>query len=453
MITNDSLRIPPHSEEAERGILGSILLDSDAIHKCQRKGISNESFYDRRHQCLYENLLEMSQTNVPMDAITIGDWLKDHNAFEKIGGYDYLIELQGETLVPDHVDFYCDIVIDKKEQRTIIEKSSEAIDRAYRGDPENDEIISDLTTGLVGMRKREIKETTTDEIIELVQAAATGSTRCIPTPFDGLTRRTGGPMLGMETILTGRAKSGKSMLKSFWLRYLGEKGIPALDCPYEDGEIIAKMRCASIGTFNAGQMIRGGRYVRYNERWEWFPNQPRDIEVVRRKMKEMEQLPIYWDEERVRVKRLKSKLAEWVDKHGIKVVFLDGAKDIPRDEGTYNDTGQDEEISHGITEAARSLDIAIISIYHLTKLAQDELIKSHHIRGSGNIVSNSRLVYALQGDKSGSSLHSYSDAKPLDFNADGYCETRVLECIDNNHGDLGKTWLNSDLGLCAFSLK
>ncbi len=97
------------------------------------------------------------------------------------------------------------------------------------------------------------------------------------------------------------------------------------------------------------------------------------------------------------------------------------------------------------------MDIAIISIYHLTKLAHDELIRSNHIRGSGNITSNSRLVYALQGDKNGASLDQYFNAKPLNLTEDGYCNTRVLECIDNNHAETGMTWLDCDLGLCSFS--
>ena len=68
------LRIPPHSEEAERGGLGSILLDpSNAIDKCLAKRLGSESFYDRRHQALFEQMVEMSQANVPMDAITIAE--------------------------------------------------------------------------------------------------------------------------------------------------------------------------------------------------------------------------------------------------------------------------------------------------------------------------------------------------------------------------------------------
>ena len=76
------LRIPPHSEEAERGVLGSVLLDpAHALDKCLAKRLAGEAFYDPRHQVLFDALVDMSQANVAMDAITIAEWLKSHHLF------------------------------------------------------------------------------------------------------------------------------------------------------------------------------------------------------------------------------------------------------------------------------------------------------------------------------------------------------------------------------------
>jgi replicative DNA helicase len=143
------LRIPPHSDEAERGVLGSILLDPvSAIDKCLAKRLGSDAFYDRRHQALFEQMVDMNQANVPMDAITISEWLKDNNALDKVGGYDYLVQLQDSTLVPAHVEFYCDIVLDKKLYRRLIEQSSETIDAAYKGDDEAALLVSQAEESL-----------------------------------------------------------------------------------------------------------------------------------------------------------------------------------------------------------------------------------------------------------------------------------------------------------------
>ena len=154
MILGDptGLRIPPHSEEAERGVLGSILLDPvGAIDKCLAKRLGSDSFYDRRHQALFEHMVDMNQANVPMDAITIAEWLKSKNAIEKVGGYDYLVQLQDSTLVPAHVEFYCDIVLDKKLYRRLIEQSSEAIDAAYKAEQDASLLISEAEESLFAL--------------------------------------------------------------------------------------------------------------------------------------------------------------------------------------------------------------------------------------------------------------------------------------------------------------
>jgi replicative DNA helicase len=150
------LRRPPHSEEAERGVLGSILLDPvNAIDKCLAKRLNSGSFYDRRHQALFEHLVDMNQGNVPMDAITIAEWLKDNNALEKVGGYDYLIQLQDSTLVPAHVEFYCDIVQEKSLLRKLIEKCSTAIDAAYTAEQEADTVVSEAEEELFALRSED----------------------------------------------------------------------------------------------------------------------------------------------------------------------------------------------------------------------------------------------------------------------------------------------------------
>lgn len=143
------LRIPPHSEEAERGVLGSILLDpANAIDKCLAKRLGSGSFYDRRHQALFEQMVEMNQANVAMDAITIAEWLKTHNALEKVGGYDYLVQLQDSTLVPAHVEFYCDIVQEKNLYRRLIEHSNEVTDSAYKGEDAASLLVSQAEESL-----------------------------------------------------------------------------------------------------------------------------------------------------------------------------------------------------------------------------------------------------------------------------------------------------------------
>lgn len=171
-MTNESnLRIPPWSDECERGVLGSILLDPQSgMAKCLDSGVNHEDFYERRHQHLYENLVDMHlDRSKPMDAIMIGEWLKDANALDKVGGYDYLIELQASTIVPSHIGHYIDTVLDKKLYRSIIEQASETIDRAYKQESGALEILNESRGDMFSLdRSSGVSGMTNDEACDAV---------------------------------------------------------------------------------------------------------------------------------------------------------------------------------------------------------------------------------------------------------------------------------------------
>lgn len=217
--TAAGLRIPPHSEEAERGVLGSILLDPvGAIDKCLAKRLSSESFYDRRHQALFEQMVDMNQANVPMDAITIAEWLKDNNALDKVGGYDYLVQLQDSTLVPAHVEFYCDIVMDKRLYRRLIEQSSETIDAAYKGEEEASLLVSQAEEALFDLGSNggetipEWKDSVKEAFIEIENTDPNELVAGVTTGYIGLNKQLGGLAKTDMIVLAARPAMGKTSL-------------------------------------------------------------------------------------------------------------------------------------------------------------------------------------------------------------------------------------------------
>jgi len=234
------LRIPPHSEEAERGVLGSVLLDpASALDKCLAKQLNSESFYDRRHQVLFEQLTEMSQANVVMDAITIAEWLKTHSALEKAGGYDYLVELQESTLVAAHVEYYCDIVQEKNLYRKLIDHSNTLCDSAYKGEEEAHLLVSSAEETLFGLGGHGT-QTKIPDWKESVKHAFTEINKDpndidhgITTGYKGLNERLRGLAKTDMIVLAARPAMGKTSLAmniaenaALGLLAKGNKGIP-----------------------------------------------------------------------------------------------------------------------------------------------------------------------------------------------------------------------------------
>ncbi len=212
------LRIPPHSEEAERGVLGSILLDpANAVDKCLAKRLGSDSFYDRRHQALFEQMVEMSQANVAMDAITIAEWLKTHNALDKVGGYDYLVQLQDSTLVPAHVEFYCDIVQEKNLYRCLIDHSNNVTDAAYKGEEDASLLVSHAEETLFelgnhGGDKIPDWNDSLKEVFTEIQKDPNDIDHGVTTGYKGLNERLRGLAKTDMIVLAARPAMGKTSL-------------------------------------------------------------------------------------------------------------------------------------------------------------------------------------------------------------------------------------------------
>src|SRR2546426_9002715 len=127
----DIHRSPPHSMEAEQGVLGSMLISPrEAIAECVEK-INEEYFYVPAHQTIYNVLVDLWNAGQAIDLITFTQVLRDRNLLESVGGAGFVTSLF--TFVPTaaNVGYYIDIVRDKHILREIIAAATESVRRAY----------------------------------------------------------------------------------------------------------------------------------------------------------------------------------------------------------------------------------------------------------------------------------------------------------------------------------
>ena len=120
-------RIPPHSEEAEQGVLGSILLDSEKVmNLCIERQLVPESFYHPVYLTIFVALLEMSRQNRPIDLVTATEKLRSSGVMERIGGSLTLDRLVDSTPTAAHAEYYIDIVRHKHLLRCVIDRARQA---------------------------------------------------------------------------------------------------------------------------------------------------------------------------------------------------------------------------------------------------------------------------------------------------------------------------------------
>ncbi len=149
----------PWSEEGERGVLGSVLLDTSLLGKLS---IQPYHFFERRNQILWAALQEMYATGKVMDALMIGDTLKESNTLEAVGGYDRLVELQDYAVVPAHSEWYEQLVLNTARIRSEIDVIEAGLGVAYGGESCSDAVVS----GLIGISDLSDEEKAMDKLAE-----------------------------------------------------------------------------------------------------------------------------------------------------------------------------------------------------------------------------------------------------------------------------------------------
>lgn len=127
-----ALRVPPHNAEAERGVLGSLLLDSTRVMDlCLAQGLLPESFHVPQNRTLFSILLEMQRANAVIDMITVSERLRASGLLQSPGGPALIEELVDQTPTSAHAEYYIELVHQKHLLRCIIDCAREAESACY----------------------------------------------------------------------------------------------------------------------------------------------------------------------------------------------------------------------------------------------------------------------------------------------------------------------------------
>tara|TARA_Y100000004_G_scaffold91965_1_gene103044 strand:+ start:424 stop:1755 length:1332 start_codon:yes stop_codon:yes gene_type:complete len=429
----------PNSIKAEQGVIGSVLMKPDIYHNLE---VEADWFYQSRHRLLWKYIADISNDRPVWDVLLLTEKIKKEGDLQKVGGYDYLSELQDYNLVPAYSQHYANEVEEAYKLRNEIEVLEKALAKAYDGESCTDSVIADLLKAPVDI------EYNNEDILNEWKLSQDGTRVTIPTPYPSIDRQAGGIRQGMVTLFTGRSKSGKSMFLAHWYNYLGQLDIPVLVIPLEDRRhITVKRMAANLGKHDNSVLDAGGYYVRCDGQWVWYKTSDEQIQKAFQAIKKVSDYPIHFYDRKCTPRQLMGIAIRYKRKYNIKAMFVDGAKDLLRPSGKYGDVGFDEEISQELCRIASKLDIAVIAVHHLTKLQDGEKINVNHIRGSGNIVSDSRAVYALQSECDGLVIeNNYA----VSYDDEGKSRMRVFECLSNNHGGVASKFLEADLARCQF---
>jgi len=218
--SQDIHRTPPHSVEAEQGVLGSMLISPrETISECVEK-INEEYFYVPAHQTIYNVLVDLWNAGQAIDLITFTQVLRDRNLLDAVGGAAFVTTLF--TFVPTaaNVQYYLDIVRDKHILREIIAAATESVRRAYEEQDEVNNVLDEVEQRIFAVGEDRFKGqmlsmkeqvmSTLESIEKLFEnkGAITG----VSTGFRDLDKLTSGLHSSEMIVIAARPSMGKTAL-------------------------------------------------------------------------------------------------------------------------------------------------------------------------------------------------------------------------------------------------
>lgn len=210
-------RIPPHSKEAEKSVIGSMLLDQDAC-TFAIEHLNGSMFYERQLGVLFDAMESLSNKNKAIDFITLQETLREMNAPAEVCELGFVQELVDNVPTAANIAHYCSIVRDKAQLRSLIRASEDIATKCYAGKESKDDLLNDAESQIFNLIQSQGSEELTPiskvvmNTLDSIQKASLtkGGVTGIPTGFQDLDKKTAGLQRSDLILVAARPSMGKT---------------------------------------------------------------------------------------------------------------------------------------------------------------------------------------------------------------------------------------------------
>ena len=427
--SKSSGRVPPQDLDAEKSLLGAIILSNDVLPEVLTI-LKAKDFYDERHAVIFEAIVDLYDKHSPIDLLTLTDELKRKKQLKQIGGAAYLAELSNYVPVSSHAKAYADIVEKMSVRRRLIKAGANIAEKAYNDDANADDLIGEAEKDLFEVSDKIVKSDYVamdalladafDRIEDLHKNK--GTLRGLKTGFRDLDKKTAGFQKGDLIIIGARPAMGKTTFAqnlAYNIASINNKGVLFFSMEMAANEIVDRMISDVSGVDN----------------WKMRTGNLSDDEFqkIGDALGEMDELPIYIDDtSSMTIVELRNKARRAMHDHDIGIVILDYLQLLSgSDRYAGNRVQEVTEISRGLKVLARELKIPVVALAQLSRNVtgrDDPRPVLSDLRESGSIEQDADLVMFLH--------------RPDYYhqNDDNYEETHITELLiqKHRHGAVGK---------------
>ncbi|MCR1899275.1 replicative DNA helicase [Irregularibacter muris] len=392
-------RVPPQSIEAEQSVLGSMLLDKEAIAGATEILIA-EDFYREAHGAIFDAIVQIYNRSEPVDFITLSEQLKNTNILEQIGGAAYLAELANAVPSSSSVRHYAKIVEEKSLMRKLIRASSNILDKSYEGSEEISDLIEmaekrifDIsqgrtTDGFVPIREVLLDAFDNIEALFKNKSQITG----IPTGFTDIDSKTSGFQKSDFILVAARPSMGKTAFALNIAQHAAVKEkvpVAVFSLEMSKEQLIHRMLCSEAHIDS--QKLRTGDL------------QESDWDKLAQGMAILAEAPVFIDDTPgISVMEMRAKCRRLKMEHGLGLILIDYLQ-LMSGNGKIESRQQEiSEISRSLKALAREMDCPVLALSQLSRAPEaraDHRPILSDLRESGAIEQDADVVMFLYRDE------------------------------------------------------
>lgn len=386
-------RIPPQNTDAEASLLGSVLLDSDALVRVADK-ITAADFYDSAHTAIYESMMRLYEARKPIDVLTLSNNLKESSKLEAAGGSSYLADLTNMVPTAAHAEHYADIVSQKAIRRRLIKASEEINSLGYKEEKNVTSLLELAEQQLFGVSQKYVKQdlvsveeilsASFDRLDELHKDKST--LRGVPTGFKDVDSKLAGLQPSDLIILAARPSMGKSTLAMNIAHNVASKAkqsVLVFSLEMSKEQLVDRLLAAEAGI--DAWNIRTGSLS------------DSDFEKLGQAMGTLSEAPIYIDDSPgITVLEMRTKARREQHKRPLGLIVVDYLQLMSGTvSGTDNRVQEISEISRGLKAMARELNVPILALSQLSRSVENrspQIPQLSDLRESGSIEQDADVV-------------------------------------------------------------
>ena len=401
----DTLKVPPHSIEAEQSVLGGLMLDNQAFDRVAELVVSQD-FYTRTHKLIFEAMTALAEIGDPIDLITISESLEKNNQLSGIGGFAYLAEIAKNTPSAANIDAYANIVRERAVVREMIGVANEIAEAGFNTEGRTSHDLLDFAESKVfkiaEQRSKStegpqsihnILEKTVDKIEELYQSPQDGVTG-VSTGYADLDKMTTGLQPSDLIIVAARPSMGKTTFAMNLAEHAAMTQdkpvlIYSLEMPSE--QIMMRM-LASLGRINQTK-VRTGQLD--DDDWARLSS-TMGLLMEKGKMYVDDASGLTPTDVRSRARRIAR------DHGGISMIMVDYLQLMRVPSLSDNRTLEIAEISRSLKSLAKELKCPVVALSQLNRTLEQRADKrpiNSDLRESGSIEQDADLIMFIYRDE------------------------------------------------------